>query len=250
MVRYIQTPKSMANPEHSTRHTPKDLRPRWDMDSIGEVLNAKAKRAQDAVFGEGERFALGPTGRNIVELFPGSQAVRITTDFARIVLYAAGELQLSQQGITLGHGDTHVTVTPEGDVALTIGSPDMVGASAASTSEEAAGPDQSFERSQPKSDEQKERLTVLGRVGATPSFRTSPKGTLIARFPVAVHEAENKTTWHTVLAFGERAEKLKESLEKGGQVEVVGYRHFREARTRNGQPKTVEELYAVVVKNR
>ncbi len=242
----------MPNPEHSGRHpVAEDLPHTWDMDAIGNMLPAKAKRTQDAVLGEGQRFALGKDGRNVVEFFPISKAVRIGNDFAHIVLYSLGNPQLSPQGIMIGRGDIKLAVTPEGDVAVSIGSLERQIESGSLTSEETPVRDEIPEHSpQSRSEDQKERLTVLGRVGATPSFRTTPKGTLIARFPVAVHEGENKTTWHTVLAFGERAEKLKESLEKGGQVEVVGYRHFREATTRNGGSKTIEELYAVVVKTR
>src|SRR5439155_1644155 len=71
-------------------------------------------------------------------------------------------------------------------------------------------------RSDPK--EQQPRVNVFGRVGALPRFRTTPNGRLIASFPLAVREAEDKTTWHAIVVFDERAEKLREALAKGMAV--------------------------------
>ena len=73
----------------------------------------------------------------------------------------------------------------------------------------------------------RERLTLSGRVGAAPTLRTTPKGTLVARFPLGVHEDSGATTWHTILAFNQRAEQVRTSVKKGDAVEVIGYRHTR-----------------------
>lgn len=93
-----------------------------------------------------------------------------------------------------------------------------------------------------------ERLTLRGRAGTDPSFRTTRNGTAIARFPLAVRDDAGETEWHTVVTFGDRAERLRGLLHRGGVVEVVGYLHEREARTRGGQPRVVRELYAAVVR--
>jgi len=98
--------------------------------------------------------------------------------------------------------------------------------------------------------EPQERVTVAGRLGSAPSFRTTPKGVRIARFTVAEHADTESTTWRTVLAFGKRAAGLEaEPLEKGQAVEVIGYPHEREVTT-NGVKKTVEEIYATAIKRR
>src|SRR5215211_3783515 len=73
---------------------------------------------------------------------------------------------------------------------------------------------------------ERERLTLLGRVGAAPTARTTPKGTLVARFPLGVRDGE-ATAWHQVLAFGKRAEQVRDTVHRGDTVEVVGYRHTR-----------------------
>lgn len=94
---------------------------------------------------------------------------------------------------------------------------------------------------------ERERVSLSGRVGSDPSFRTTPKGTLVARFPLAVHGADNSTTWFPVLAFNQRAEQLKDFVKRGMPLDVVGYLHTREARSRNGTPTTIREVYAVTV---
>lgn len=93
-----------------------------------------------------------------------------------------------------------------------------------------------------------ERLTLRGRAGTEPTFRTTRNGTPIVRFPLAVRDEAGETTWHTIVAFGERAERLRGVLHRGEIVEVVGYMHERSARTRGGQPRVVRELYAAVVR--
>jgi single-stranded DNA-binding protein len=102
---------------------------------------------------------------------------------------------------------------------------------------------------------EEERVQLTGRLGRTPTFRTTPKGTFIAKFPLAVHLEDGATKWHTILAFGERAQKLEQRVTagevvKGREVEVIGYPHTSEKQSKNGKTKVVREVYAVVVKNR
>lgn len=96
---------------------------------------------------------------------------------------------------------------------------------------------------------ERERITVAGRVGQAPTIRTTPKGTLVAKFPLGEHTDEGRTLWHTVLAFQKRAEQVRDSIHRGDAVEVIGYRHTREAPGRDG-PRTIAEIYATVVKPR
>jgi hypothetical protein len=90
-------------------------------------------------------------------------------------------------------------------------------------------------------------VTLTGRVAALPTFRTTPKSQqLVARFPLAVHEAKDGevvTSYHTVLAFGARAEKLRESLKLGEELQVMGYKH--EGQTKAGKPKVEYYLAAI-----
>lgn len=103
--------------------------------------------------------------------------------------------------------------------------------------------------------EQQPRLQLTGRLGRDPSFRTSPRGTLVGRFPLAVHTEDGTTTWHAILAFGERAKQLQHRTEtgelaKGQEVNLIGYQHTRAQPTREGGTKTVTEIYAVAVTKR
>lgn len=94
------------------------------------------------------------------------------------------------------------------------------------------------------------RLSLGGRLGRAPSFRTTRSGRLIATFPLAVRDEAGNTTWHTVLAFDGRAEQLRDQVAKGQYVEVIGYRHQRERTIKSGETRLIEEIYATVVKLR
>lgn len=96
-------------------------------------------------------------------------------------------------------------------------------------------------------DPERERIELSGRAGADPTFRTTPNGTLVGRFPLAVHETENTTTWHQIVAFNARAESLKGVVSRGAAVDIVGYLHRREVPAAEGTSRTVTEIYAASV---
>lgn len=98
------------------------------------------------------------------------------------------------------------------------------------------------------------RVQLTGRLGRTPTFRTSPRGTQIGSFSLAVHREDGSTVWHSIVAFGTRAEQLKRRAEtgeltKGQEIDVVGYPHTREMPTKNGT-RTVTEIHAAAVVKR
>lgn len=102
---------------------------------------------------------------------------------------------------------------------------------------------------------EQERISLTGRLGRDPAFRTTKTGSLVGRFPLAVHREDGNTTWHTVLAFGSRAEQLQRrlasgELTQGREVDVVGYLHVNERPGKDGKPRKVQEVYAVAVKKR
>lgn len=90
-------------------------------------------------------------------------------------------------------------------------------------------------------------VELTGRVAAQPSFRTTGKThQLVAQFPLAVHEVQDGeiiTTYHTVVAFGARAERVRESLVLGEEIQVKGYKH--EGTTKAGKPKIEYYLAAL-----
>lgn len=96
-------------------------------------------------------------------------------------------------------------------------------------------------------EEPPERVRLSGRLGSDVSFRATKRGRAIARFPLGVSGDDGEARWHQVVAFGDRAERLRGRLTKGQRVDVVGYWHDRKARTRGGRVQRIRELYAAAV---
>ena len=70
-----------------------------------------------------------------------------------------------------------------------------------------------------------------------------------------MHQEDGQTSWHSVLAFGNRAERLQRrvqagELTQGREVDVVGYLHTNTRPGKDGTPRKVQEVYAVAVKKR
>lgn len=103
--------------------------------------------------------------------------------------------------------------------------------------------------------EEAERVKLTGRLGRAPTFRTSPRGTLVGRFPLAVHREDGTTVWHSILAFGSRTEQLRTraaagDLAKGREVDIVGYPHTRQVPGKDGSIRTVTEIHAAAMVKR
>jgi len=96
-----------------------------------------------------------------------------------------------------------------------------------------------------ESSERKERIEVTGRVGRTPELKQTAKGVPITKFPLAEHPdgKEGETVWHTIVSFKTLAQKVSETVKKGDEVKVIGYRQERSYNN-----KTSVEINAVVVK--
>jgi single-strand DNA-binding protein len=94
----------------------------------------------------------------------------------------------------------------------------------------------------------KERVVITGRVGRLPTLKTIKTG-VMAKFPLAEHQPDGATTWHTIVAFGKQAESLRDSLTKGQMVTIGGYPHQREVTGKAGQTRTVTEVYLAGLKH-
>jgi single-stranded DNA-binding protein len=77
----------------------------------------------------------------------------------------------------------------------------------------------------------------------------------VAKFPLAVEQDGGRAAWHDVLAFGDHAETLRATLErgedwlrKGRPVQIVGYWHENQKPTKDGTVRTVHDLYAAAVR--
>jgi hypothetical protein len=230
----------MARPEQSpTPGTEPGERkaPGWDIGMMAKALGTAPEEIQDIASGSGTRFTLSDEPKQTIEVFPGSSTARLTTPDAQLTLYRLESPRIDEHGVLLFNHRQDTTLR------IGLGMAAVFGLGLAGPTSEA--PEETTEVKQ-------DRLTVNGRVGAAPRFRTTRNGTLIAQFPVAVHEENGETSWHRVVVFNDRARKLQgpRPLEKGQSVEVIGYKHVREQQTREGETKVIEEVYATLVKPR
>ena len=101
---------------------------------------------------------------------------------------------------------------------------------------------------EPTAKPEQQRIVLSGRVGRAPVFGTTPSGKPKATFPLATHPTPETTEWKRIVAFQERAERLRGRLAKGDEVEVIGYARVRQVPTKAGGTRPVEEIYATVVR--
>lgn len=99
------------------------------------------------------------------------------------------------------------------------------------------------------------RLTVLGRVGAEITLRTTKAGKPVAQFPVATsrkyrdekNEEVQDTQWHRVVAWGKQAESCAKYLNKGDMVMVEGMVKSKRYEGKDGQDRMSFEVHADLV---
>ena len=74
------------------------------------------------------------------------------------------------------------------------------------------------------------RVFLLGNVGKDPEIRTTPSGTVVANFSIAVSDREkdssgnwvDKTEWISLVAFKKTAEIVQSYVKKGSKIFVEG----------------------------
>lgn len=97
------------------------------------------------------------------------------------------------------------------------------------------------------------RVILMGRVGTDPESKDVNGKTMI-RFRLATSNVqfnpqENRyetigTDWHTIIMWGERAERASQSIKKGDLVLVEGQLRTREWTTQDGQKRVSVEVVA------
>jgi hypothetical protein len=99
--------------------------------------------------------------------------------------------------------------------------------------------------------ERQPRVEVFGNVGTQPRFRTTASGKDVLEFSIAEHPDKETTLWHNIVAFDQRARDLRETLQKGEALGIIGYPHMRVIPGKEGKPdKRVREIYMTGVKRR
>jgi single-strand DNA-binding protein len=97
------------------------------------------------------------------------------------------------------------------------------------------------------------QITIAGHTSDAPEVRFTPNGKANARMRVAVNSryqdntgtwVDGPTSWYTVLAWGQLAENVAESISKGDRVLVHGRLEQRDYETEAGEKRSVWELTA------
>lgn len=74
------------------------------------------------------------------------------------------------------------------------------------------------------------KVILSGNLGADPELRFTPTGTPVANARLATNESwtgkdgkrQERTEWHTIVAWGKAGENLAKYMKKGGQLTVEG----------------------------
>lgn len=96
----------------------------------------------------------------------------------------------------------------------------------------------------------KNRVQLIGYLGADPEMKTIENGTKLARLRLATNETYTnakgekvtETQWHLVVAWGKTAELAEKLLTKGAETAVEGKLVNRSYTDKDGQKKYVTEV--------
>ena len=90
------------------------------------------------------------------------------------------------------------------------------------------------------------KVMIIGNLGSDPEMRYTPNNRAVTQFNVAVNQSTKnqqtgewieETDWFRVSVWGDRAERMAESLRKGNKVFVEGRFKTREFEGRDGNTK-------------
>jgi|SRR5690606_578202 len=96
----------------------------------------------------------------------------------------------------------------------------------------------------------KNKVQLIGRLGAKVEFKTLEGGKVMARFNLATNETYknakgekvDETTWHHLIAWGRTAEILNKYTDKGSELAVEGKLINRSYTGKDGVKKYVTEI--------
>lgn len=96
------------------------------------------------------------------------------------------------------------------------------------------------------------KVMLIGRLGADPEIRSTTDGTTVATFRIATtevwkdrnNEKQERTEWHTIIAWRRLGEIARDYLKKGRLVYIEGRIQSREYETRDGTKRKVTEIIA------
>ena len=91
------------------------------------------------------------------------------------------------------------------------------------------------------------KAMIIGNLGSDPEMRYTPNGRAVTQFNVAVNQSTKnqqtgewieETDWFRVSVWGDRDERMAESLRKGNKVFVEGRFKSREFEGKDGEKRT------------
>lgn len=94
------------------------------------------------------------------------------------------------------------------------------------------------------------RVLLIGRLGAQPETKQLPNGTAMARFSIATTETYkndkgervNDTQWHNLVAWGNVANIAGKFLTKGKEVAIEGKLMTRQYTDKEGNKRTSTDI--------
>ena len=90
-------------------------------------------------------------------------------------------------------------------------------------------------------------MTVVGRLGKDPVFRTTKGGKEVANFSVAV-DSSNGVTWYQIAAWNKLAVVCAKYLSKGRLIQIEGFMTEQKWISKDGEERVSERLFANWVK--
>src|SRR4051794_13324421 len=173
----------------------KDRQPKpvWDTAPLSDSFGTPFEPVRDVAFGDGQRFTVGVTGTISVEVFPAAGVTRVQTPDERIEMHRSPAPRRVRSGVVFERPgtDTFLLIQRDGTVGF-MNKPVMPLETAVVPADESRDvnegmtlPDTADAASghpgvsgTPSEQEKQERVTIKGRVGKIPRFRTTGKGRL------------------------------------------------------------------------
>ena len=96
----------------------------------------------------------------------------------------------------------------------------------------------------------KNKVNLIGRLGAKPVAQTFDSGAKKVRLSIATNERfknkkgewEDNTQWHTVIAWGKLCDRIEKVLDKGSEVVIEGRIVNRSYETKEGEKRFQTEI--------
>lgn len=106
------------------------------------------------------------------------------------------------------------------------------------------------------------KVSLIGRLGAQPEVTNFETGSTLARFTMATNERykdksgqwQENTQWHVIKAWGPVAERVKKNLNKGQEILIEGKLVHQTYETKTGEKRNetiieINEFLILALKN-